>query len=486
MPEPTDSTESDIGLVRMWRISLIASLLIYAFLQVLWITVTPLSQVEIAGRLPDGRSATMLVGTGPDETEHYLYILSIAETGRIPRPNPAMRRSPADFISHEAQHPPLYYLCAAAIRNLVQPMGDVAVWYTLRAVGAVLGAIAIWLISRAALIAFPNRPLIAVATPPVLAMLPMYDYMTSELSNFPLELVFTSCGWLILVTVIRGRRPLNLESGVLLALWFGLAAMTRQTSSMWMPAVAIVLFYVIKQAKSANRGQALAGLAAFALVYAAFALPWYVYMKDSYGAFLFRSDFRPMLAHISLGAYLANSTQPLVVPNMPHAVHCSALDTVLWYVTTGWIPYWIAQFGIPAWFGTPEAFQSIFLIIDGAVLLLLFRHWSVNRHSDTPERDPAGQVLLWACACSIAVTVLLVLQQQFLVDIEMFLYYGRYGLSVVAASSLLLLFALSTLTGRSTRGVVAGAVVVALVMLLFNGWTYSLIHGFYLSQSTHP
>jgi hypothetical protein len=343
---------------------LIASLIVYAFFQVLWVTVTPLKMQSVGNSLRYGDVRPILVGTGPDEPQHYLYVLSVAESGHIPRPLPRMRRSASEFVSAEAQHPPLFYVIAAGLRNMVLPMGDKFVWYTLRGFGTLCGALAIWLISRMALIAFPDRPFIGIAMPPFLAFLPMYDYMTSELSNFPLELLFTSSGLLLLVMLARGRTQLNFASCSLLGLLFGLAAITRQTSSMWIPAVVIVLVFVIRAAERDMRRHAIVGALAFLAIYAMFALPWFAYMKLSYGALFFRSDYRPLLGVLSLRQYLADPTQwtidpkSIPVPNMHNGVHCSVMMTVLWYASTFWTPVWITQYTDPRFFGSLAVFQS--------------------------------------------------------------------------------------------------------------------------------
>jgi hypothetical protein len=477
--QPSQAPASEVQIALARRASLIASLVLYAIFQVLWIAVTPIKMQSVADCLPNGDSRPILVGIGPDEPQHYLYILSIAETGRIPRPLSSLRRSPDEFISHESQHPPLFYLIAAGLRNLVQPMGDRAVWFALRGLGAVLGALAICLISWAAWIAFPDRPFVGLATPPFLAMLPMFDYMTSQLSNFPLEIAFTSAGWLLLVMLARGKRRLDVKSGGLLALLFGLAAATRQTSAMWIPAVALVFVFVIKNGSPVARRDALAGAALFAAIYLVFALPWFLYTKETYGAFMFRSDYRPMLGNISLGQWLADPSQAINVPNMPNRPHCTVLETAMRYTSTSWVPFWLVQFLIPTFFGSLDSFQSVFLIGTVAALLLLFRHWSDVRHSANTTADPPGRLLIWASFVSVAVAVALVLQQQMLVDIEMFLYAGRYILSMVAAGSFLLLFALSTLRINSFRTAIVGAAIVAAAMLLLDGWTYNVIHVFY-------
>jgi len=475
---PTGDNRPDAdSAARARQISLIASLIVYLIFQVLWATVTPIKMQSVADSLPNGDTRQILVGTGPDEPQHYLYILSMAETGHIPRPLPELRRSPSEFISHEAQHPPLFYAIAAGIRNLLHPLGDRVVWYALRGFGVLCGALAIVLISQMAWVAFPDRPFIGIAMPPFLAMIPMFDYMTSELSNFPLELAFTSAGLLALVTIARGRSRLDVKSGALLAVWFGLAMATRQTSAMWLPAIALVLAYAIKTAPGTERPKAIAGAAVFVVAFAVFAIPWFAYMKANYGSFLFRSDFRPMLGNISLGQYLADSDKPIVVPNLAHTVDFSVMQIALWYMSTPWVPLWLAQFYIPSFFGQIEVFETPFFVLDVFVLLMLLRHWARNRNTGHP--DPVTRLLLWASFLSVAFGVALIVQQQLFIDIEMFLYAGRYCLSVVGAGSLLLLFAISTMMDGRLRQAVIGASVLAAVMLLFNAWTYSMILAFY-------
>jgi hypothetical protein len=123
------------------------------------------------------------------------------------------------------------------------------------------------------------------------------------------------------------------------------------------------------------------------------------------------------------------------------------------------------------------------LVLDFAVVLLVFRHWSMNRHGESPENDQAARILLWVSCVSVLLAIGLVLQQQFYVDVEMVLYSGRYFLSVIAAGSVIILFSVSTVVGKSLRAVIIACAALAIVMLLFDAWTYSLLNQFYIGTA---
>ncbi len=70
---------------------MVAIIGLYAVIQIFWITATTLQKITLPDNLPPtfpsaASAQTLLVGTGPDEKEHFLYIVSLAERGALPRP----------------------------------------------------------------------------------------------------------------------------------------------------------------------------------------------------------------------------------------------------------------------------------------------------------------------------------------------------------------------------------------------------------------
>ncbi len=474
----SDDGETRHGDFAAWRISLTLSLAAYFILQFFWITVTPLREQSLPNSLPNHSTKPILLGTGPDESEHFLYILSVANNGQLPPPTIEWRRSAAEYVSHEGQHPPLFYIIAAGIYKLFRPLGESAVWYALRIFGTMLGAVTIVVISIAAQKAFPDRPFIGLATPPFLAFLPIFSYMTATLSNLPLEMVITSVAWLLLVEIVRGKRTLDLRSGLILGALFGVALIVRVTTLLWAPAVAMILIWAAMRTPSVGTTRAFGGVVVCALVAGICLAPWLIHMKATYGAMFFRSDYRPLLYNDSLWHWITNPDEKVQVFGTEHFMSMPPRTIALWYCSTSWLPFWLAQ-ALPNYSAIAGAVQAIFVIIDVMVAVLLFLNWSNARRTGEAS-DPAGRVLLWACGVAIAVSVLSVLQQQLFVDGIIIAYAGRYTVSVLAASSLLFLFAISTRLKPGLRSATVATVALAVLMLAFNIWSIALIHQFYL------
>lgn len=463
---------------RTWRAWVGASLALYALIQFLYVTGTPLQPITLPDNLPAGRAnKTLLVGLGPDEKEHFLYVLSLAEQGRLPAPDLARRTSPNAFVSYQAQHPPLFYAFAALIYKVVRPLGAETVWYILRGLCALCGAAVVVLAARASRVAFPDRPIVALGMAPFVAFLPMFGHMTAHLSNEPLAMVFGAWAWLQMARIARSEENAPcLREYALLGLALGLAGLTRLTALLWLPAALVVLGYAARRG-----GWRPAPLLACAGCFLLLLLPWLVRSELVYQTPFLRTFNRPLLLE---GATLTDFLRGEAPPPREFPVSVTPRYTALWYASTSWLPFWLVQFYAPGGgVRTAAAWQAVFLLVDAAVLVVLLLHASRARRGEIEEkeRDPAGRALLWAAGVAVAFCVGALVQQQLFSDWNVVLSAGRYTVAAAPASALLFLFALSTLRGARRA---AGAV--AVVMFVFGLYAVLLVRQFYADHPAQP
>lgn len=464
-----------------FRRFLLVTLLVYALVQPLWIRATPLQAITLPDNLPAvaGRNERpLVVGIGPDEKEHFLYVLSLAERGRVPRPDPSRRTSPEEFVSYQAQHPPLFYAVAAVFYKLFGgALGPSGIWYLLRGLCAVFGAVTVALAARAARVAFPDRPLVAYGVGPAVAFLPMFGHMTGCLSNEPMAMALGAWAWLQAVRLVRSETPPTLRDGLLLGATLGLAALTRLTALLWLPAALVALVYAVRRAERPSWTPLFAALGVFALLLA----PWLLYNQAAYGQAFLRTFDRPLLARGPLSDFFGRGIVPAEFP-----VPISAGVTALWYASTSWWPFWLVQFYVPNGLFS----QALFLLLGLFLLALLGLHARsrTNANPQEPGDDTGGKAIVWAAAASLAFCVAALVQQQLFSDWNVVLSAGRYTVAAAPAGALLLCFALSTLgkgRGGGTVAAVAPAVLAA-AMLAFDLYAAALVTRFYTDNPAQP
>lgn len=491
------SLPSLIALQNWW---LAATLVAYALVQVQYITATPLQRITLPDNLPQTGAYTadqpLLVGIGPDEKEHFLYILSIAERGALPRPTPA-HRTPEEggeqYVTYQAQHPPLFYALAALVYKVTVPLGLPFVWYLLRTLCAVCGGFVIVLAARAARIAFPDRPFIGLAAGPFVAFLPMFGHMTGNLSNEPLAMALGAWAWLLMVRIARSDAAPTPVQAFLLGMALALAAITRMTALLWLPAALLILGRAFLRPGPAKPWEALFGFVMPFVVCSAFLFRnWF-----AYGTFFLRTFDRPLLARGTLSDFFGPGIVPAEFP-----VPVNAFSTMLWYASTAWTPLWLIQFYLPGGGVRAAAnWQRLFLAVDVAALLLLFLHWSrcrsvqsggsgevTGKEADGCAPDTAGRAILWAAGIAVIFCLLALIQQQLFADWNVVLSAGRYIVAAVPATALLFLFALSTRlrSGDYHRRHATAALIVAAVMLAFDLHSALLVRRFYADNPRQP
>ena len=351
-PDPTD---------KAWRVTVSLTLCLYVLLQILYVTATPLEVMTLPDNLPRSAPQSLTVGIGPDEREHFLYALSLANRGELPRPAPRWRTSPAQYVTYQAQHPPIFYAVAALLLKATPGLSPSATWYVLRGFCVLCGAVVIVLSALAARAAFPDRPIVGLATAPFVAFLPMFGHVMGNLSNEPMAMALTAWAWLQMVRLARGRSLLTVSTAALLGITLGVAAETRMTAVMWLPAALLILGYAGRRPST----RPVLPIATFLLCFLVLTLPWFLHNQIAYGTPVLRPFDRPMLQGHSLAAFIADPAFPTV-----------ARLTALWYASTAWTPFWLTQFYWPGGVRQEGGWQSLFLLADVFALLALFLHAS--------------------------------------------------------------------------------------------------------------
>lgn len=178
----------------------------------------------------------------PDEPAHYNYVVYVAEHRAFPVLQmgdysheyleeikatgfpPEMSIEPIRYESHQ---PPLYYLLAALLYRVTEPLGFDAQFLALRLLSVLLGAMLILVAYVIVAEIFPNRSFLSLSTAAVIATVPMHIAMSAAINNDTLaELILAVVIWLCVREIRLGlSRPLTAALGLLVAL----ALLTKTT-----------------------------------------------------------------------------------------------------------------------------------------------------------------------------------------------------------------------------------------------------------------
>ncbi|UCC67547.1 MAG: glycosyltransferase family 39 protein [Armatimonadota bacterium] len=248
---------------------------------------------------------------GPDEPAHIVYLRSLAMDGRLP----ALAHSDADNIylpgasrSHQAQHPPLYYLLAAPLWRAFAARPDETVSYVDRASGGIqrfsvpgpvrpvrllsvlLGALTLIFVWAVARTVFPERPALWLAAAALTAFTPMFTYVNSVINNDALlGLTFAAAAWL-------WARLLRFGAGwrdvLLLGLLLGLALNVKQTA--FALAFVSVLVLILAPGKPSWKQRA-SWIAAILALTVALGAWWFLRNWLAYNKLVVHPFFEPLL-----------------------------------------------------------------------------------------------------------------------------------------------------------------------------------------------
>jgi hypothetical protein len=465
--EKTLSSEMTSEMAKLHGRWLATLLVVYALIQMIYLSATPLQDITLPENLPQSTaSQPVRVGIGPDEKEHYLYIRSLAERGQLPAQSPQYRKDPEQYVSYEMQHPPLFYAVTAILYKMTTFLGPDGQWFFLRAWCSLLGAFVILFAGKAALAAFPDRPLVAFGVPALVAFLPIHGHMNSVLSNEPMGLALGTWAWLQAVRIARSEKPPTVRAAALLGLTLGVGMLVRVTVLLWLPALLLLLIAACRQ----KDGKLVPVVGSFLGAFLLLSLPWFGYLQTTFGTPLFRSHHLPLVDRVGPGELQ------------------SVLGYVaLWVGSTSWAPFWLTQFYIPGL----KTWQALLLLTPFMTVVLLFFHYSNQTKLPEAERekDTAGRAILWAAFLAVGFCIVAVFYQILNVDWSIMNYAGRYILSSVPASALLFLFSLTTIR-RSAQGSgvakprLVAPLVLAVLLVAFDVYSALLVKQFYRDHPT--
>jgi 4-amino-4-deoxy-L-arabinose transferase-like glycosyltransferase len=212
---------------------------------------------------------------GPDENAHYQYAWHLANTGELPlavgyaEPQGRPRLDEAAL----AHHPPLYYALLAGVMlatdttdtvfctepnpafaaspkshlywlhggdELPPRSIDQFVLSLLRSGSVLLGLLSLLAVYRLAMVACPERPLVADTAALLVACLPMWSFQHAVLNNDNLATLLCTATLVVLARVAK-RRELPLDRAVLLGVLLGLAMLTKATTT-FLVVLAVLVF----------------------------------------------------------------------------------------------------------------------------------------------------------------------------------------------------------------------------------------------------
>lgn len=381
-----------------------------------------------------------------DEPWHYAYIESLAMGKGLPSPKE----------THQAQHPPFYYAIAAVMRAAVGPFLNVeATKHAVRFVATLLGLCTLLLVYRLARLLAPGDPWLAIATPAMVAFLPMFTYITSVVNNDGAVVLCLTAFLLFLATFLRdGAERSLLAAGVAL----GLALLSKETAlAAWalLPAAVLWRFRAVGDPTRVGRKLAIA-LGVPLILW----IGWPLHNRLAWGTFFLHTTAKPEQQEIlaNLLAHPALFLQLIV-------------QTIQATLTSFLAPQWILKHFVemPTYRGVVIA--GIALVVAGLVL-----GW--RQAKEAPSWKIA---FLWFCLAAEVLLVVGIFHYVLAVDYTA-IVAGRYLLPLVAVMALFASLALRAwvrLVTRSARALTAVAILLWVLLLAGNVWFLQVTRTFY-------
>lgn len=222
----------------------------------------------VYGALASVQSFATRLQWGPDEPAHIIYVQSLALDGRFPELAYSVQDNvyvPGASRSHQAQHPPLYYMLAAPVWRAFSARPVQTVSYVdkrsaeshrfsvpgavrpVRLVSVVLGAVTLLFAWWTARTVFPGRPVVWLGSAALTAFTPMFTYMSSVINNDALlGVVFAATAW-------RWARAVRFGAGArdlaILGVLLGIGLNVKETA-LGLAAVSVVVLGIEPGARS--------------------------------------------------------------------------------------------------------------------------------------------------------------------------------------------------------------------------------------------
>ncbi|UCH35152.1 MAG: glycosyltransferase family 39 protein [Armatimonadota bacterium] len=392
---------------------------------------------------------------GPDEPGHIAYIESLALDARFPTLGEADVYRPGAAVSHQVQHPPLYYLVAAGVYRAVLFLPEDARIRALRLFSAVLGLAALWFLWSLASLMFREDNSSRLAAVAALAFLPLFGYMTAVVNNDALVVLLVSAVFHTMVTIMAGNDAPR--RWVLLGVLTGLAILSKEVALALLP-VLVIGMLLPRGAEGPRLRRRLTGLGVAMVPALLIPSTWWIRNFVLFGQPMVYAYVKPPFE---------NTAEMLANPYL--ALSVASIWAKLSFLTL-WAPYWAIREVIP---------RSPYLALTGVVcavaliglILLVTDHL---RGAARLDRVPAQAMgLMMAFAVLVAAGVL---RYTLLVDYRT-VEGGRYMLVTWPYLAILGIAGWAHLAGRSRRAVLLGLaavwLVADLIVLLAVGRTYA-------------
>lgn len=436
---------------------------IYIAIGSLWLNATPLQGIQLPDNLPASMaSETRLYGLGPDEKEHQLYIESIASGKGIPKPSPDRRSDAENYVSYQAQHPPLFYAAASIPWKILSGAAPGTRIIAIRWMCLLFGAITIWCSFCIAKVTF-KRDSAGLVCGAVVAFTPMFGHMHGNISNEPMAMA------LVAASLFIGIRAKELQASrltILAGILFGLAMVTRLTAGIWLPALLMVSLSRSSVKKSVM------------LLIPGIIVPvilWMLTNQITLGTPLIRTFHRPLLdASHSISQLMSTGIQ---IPGA--GVTLSMPIILLWVGGCAPIPMWLMQFHM----GLDLVTWSSISIVTGLVVLLInLDHFSKARRGlliDVPHESIMVRI---GGLVAILLALAGLLQQLLYSDWDVVFSTGRYSIAAALGGALLISGAIYRIQNIRIRQLVTIFIVVAIIA--FDVFSVGTVRAFYRDKPT--
>ncbi len=233
---------------------------------------------------------------GHDEVAHLGYLRVLAELGRLPTFRDTLPDALGEYAPYTldwpalytANHPPLYYALAWPAYQLAGP-DFLAQLYALRLVSIPFFLLTVWLAYALATTLFPRDDYLALTVPAAVAFQPQLGFEGAIVNNDALASLFGALVLYLCVAALRRGLTIPRAAGLGLALGWGL--LVKATLTVFLPLVAGVALWC-RWPRPWSRvwglgwwretAELAAGVALPALL---IPLPWYLFLRRTYGDF---------------------------------------------------------------------------------------------------------------------------------------------------------------------------------------------------------
>ncbi|NIM04344.1 MAG: hypothetical protein GTO55_00780 [Armatimonadetes bacterium] len=337
-------------LPRFAKIILVAIILLYVVLSVLY-------------------SFSTRLKWGPDEPAHFVYVKSVALDFRLPKIQGDMAKYvPGESLSHQRQHPPVYYALASIPYRIFAGLPTDAIWIRLRWFSILIGLAALLLEWKLARLLFPKDFSVCLASSAILAFLPMFTYITSVVNNDGLAIVAFAAVVYQWARILSGKT--NLANIVIAGVLTGLAILVKESALALLPGL-IIVTAAARPPGSENIGLRRVGRACAALgVAAVICGGWFAYNMATCGTPTVYAYVRPL--YESLGQALREPYGMGDRPGLFIILEIAAERTLMFL----WLPWWaVVEQGVIPELGYKAVMGVLSLVAFLGLMLALVDYW---------------------------------------------------------------------------------------------------------------